>query len=239
MMEDDLPKPIFFNWKKVLYYALPALVVFGVVLVKIGSKKGRAEADYVAAHHAFLKWDQILEKNGEDFVNLQTLMQKHPELHTYYDSKIAHNLIALRDAKEAAPYVERTVKRTKQPYYSDYAQTSLKISGGYYTDALQEALLLKENLLKDENVWVKGENASSLFAFNLMRIATLYQELEDTPGELKAWQEIKHYGGWSESSPAAEKIRQAGFQQLLSHFTVQETNLLDYIQAREEEIGKL
>ena len=139
MMEDDLPKPIFFNWKKALYYTLPALVVLGVVLVKIGSKKGRAEADYVAANRAFLKWDQILDKNGEDFVNLQRLMQKHPELHTYYDSKIAHNLIALRDAEEAAPYVEKTIKRTQQPYYSDYAQTSLKISAGHYKDALQEA----------------------------------------------------------------------------------------------------
>ena len=239
MMEDDLPTPLFFNWKKVLYYVLPTLIILSVIAVKIGSRKRLAEADYVAANRAFLKWDQVLEQNGEDFLNLQKLMKKHPELQAYYDAKIAHNLLALREVKEVDLYVERTIKRTAQPYYSDYAKTSIKISRGLYKEALSEALLLKESLLADDQFWEDEKKGSSLFAFNLMRIATLSQEAGDTLGEAKAWQEVKHYGGWGDSLSSSPKVGQAGFKQLLSHFTVQETSLLDYIQAREEDIGKL
>jgi len=237
-MDIEIPKRIFFDWKKVLYYALPAIVILSAIVVKVGGRKGRAEVDYVVASNAFMKWDQILEKKGEDFLSLQKLMKKHPELEAYYDPQIGQNFLALRDTEEAGLYVERTLERTKQPYYSDYAQTSLKISGGKYVEALGEARELKESLLKDDGFWRNGKDDSSLFAFNLMRIATLCQEIGDSMGELEAWKEIKRYGGWEEGFPADEKIGQAGFKQLLSHFTVQETTLLDYIQAREEDISK-
>lgn len=237
-MEVDLPQRLFFDWKKVLYYALPLVLILGLIVVKIGSRKGRAEADFVAATNAFLKWDQVLEKKGEDLASLQKLMKKHPELHAYYDPQIGQNFLAIHQAEEAAPYIERTLKRTQQPFYSDYAQTSLKISGGKYAEALKEAYALKENLLKEESFWRNGKEDSSLFAFNLMRIATLCQELGDYQGELAAWKEIKLYGGWDKDVSTDEKIGQAGFKQLLSHFTVQETTLLDYIQAREEDISK-
>ena len=238
MMEFDLPKRVLFNWKRVLYYALPALVIFSVIMVKMGGRKGRAETDYVVASNAFIKWDRILEKEGEDFTNLQRMLKKYPELHAHYDPQIGQNFLALREAEEAAPYVERTLERTSQPYYSDYSMTSLKVSDREYEEALKEAKQLKEKLLNDKTFWRNGKDDSSLFAFNLMRIATLCGELGDTKGELEAWREILHYGGWDDSGSIDEKIGQAGFQRLLSHFTVQERTLLDYIQTREEDISK-
>jgi len=236
-MEDDLPKRVMFNWKKALCYALPVIIVLSAVTITVGARKGRAETDFVAASHAFLKWEKILEKGGEDFLSLQKLIKKHPELQAYYDAQIGQNFLALRDSEEAGPYVDRTLMRTKQPYYSDYALTSLKVSGREYVEALREARKLKKKLLKDETFWENRADDSSLFAFNLMRIATLCEELGDEKGELEAWREIKQYGGWLEGAPIDEKIGQAGFKRLLSHFTVQETTLLDYIQAREEDLS--
>lgn len=237
-MEVEIPKRAFFDWKKGLYYALPALLVLSVIVIRVGSRRGRAEVDYVTASNAFTKWDQVLEKDSEDFLSLQKQMKKHPELHAYYDPQIGQNFLAVHEAEEAVPFIERTLKRTGQPYYRDYAETSLKVSSGAYTEALREAKELKESLLRDESFWKNGKDDSSLFAFNLMRIATLCQELGDPQGELEAWQEMKRYAGWMEGAPADEKIGQAGFKHLLSHFTVQETTLLDYIQAREEDISK-
>ena len=236
-MEVDMSKRLLRNWKKVLCYALLMLVIVSGIAVKIGGWKGRAEADFVAASRAFLHWDQISEKRGEDFVNLQNLIKKHPELRPYYDGQIGQKLLALRDAEGATPYVERTLKRTGQPYYSDYARTSLKVSRGDYLEALGEARKLKENLLKDEMFWENEGEGSSLFAFNLLRIATLCQELGDQE-ELGVWKEIKQYGGFEEGAPIDEKIGQRGFKQLLSHFTVQEVSLLDYIQTRKEELSR-
>jgi len=194
--------------------------------------------DYVEAHNAFVRWDQEPEKEEGSLVRLQELMKKRPELRPRYDHQIGQNLLMLTDIDKASLYITQALERTKRPYYSDYAKTSLKISNGEYAEALTEARRLKETLLTDGE-----ETHSVLFAFNLMRIATLCQELEDTAGELTTWKEIKRYGGWereedASADEAAAVTQPRGFKQLLHHFTLQEVTLADYIREREEQIGK-
>lgn len=236
--EFNLPKRILFDWKKLALYVLPVALIAGVLVAKLGTKKGRAEGDFVSATAAFTKWDQILDQTSDEFSNLEKLVSKHPELHAHYDAPIGQNLLAAIAPKKAAPYIERTLKRTSQPYYSDYARTSLKISEGSYGEALDEARVLKEKLISDPTFWEKGKGSSALFAFNLMRIATLSRELSNRESELKAWREIKQYGGWEKGSQKSEMIGHVGFMQLQKHFSVQETTLLDYIKTREEELSK-
>ncbi len=230
--ELDLPKRVLYDWKKLALYVLPAAIVAGILVAKLGTKKGRAEGDYVSATAAFTKWDQILDQKSDEFASLERLVKKYPELHAHYDAPIGQNLLAFIAPDKAAPYVERTLKRTNQPYYSDYARTSLKISEGNYAEALEEASSLREKIIEDP------KDHSVLLAFNLMRIATLSRELNNHERELEAWREIKRYGGWEEGIRNPEIVKHEGFKELQKHFSVQETTLLDYIQAREEVLRK-
>jgi len=223
----------FFCWKRALFYALLALILFCTILIKVKNQK-RAEADYMTASHAFEKWDQMCEERQENFSHLQKIMQKHPELYAYYDAKIGQKLLALRNIEDSKPYVYRTLERTKQPHYSDYAQTSLKIGEERYEEALKEAIALKESLIKEPLFEENDENNSALFAFNLMRIAILCQKSHKDQQELEAWKELKKYGKWQENAPPINE--QKGFNQLFNLFTIQNATLLDYIQAREESI---
>ncbi|MCB1107130.1 MAG: hypothetical protein KDK76_03440 [Chlamydiia bacterium] len=237
-VELEIPRRMLFDWKKLLFYVVPLALLGGIFLAKMGTRKGKAEEEYVSAMQAFNKWDQILDCDNENFSSLEKIIKKHPELHAHYDALIGQNLLAVHSPKKAMPYIERTLKRTNQPYYSDYARNSICISEGKYEEALEKAYSLKENMMGDGAFWEKGKDHSSLFAFNLIRIATLCHQLENKKGELEAWKEIKQYGGWDVEAPASEKIGQEGFVQLLSHFSVQETTLLDYIASREEELSK-
>ncbi|MDN3508534.1 MAG: hypothetical protein P0S93_00635 [Candidatus Neptunochlamydia sp.] len=234
--EFDLPQRVFVNWKKMGLYTLPAALVAGFFVAKLGMNKGRAEGDYVSAKAAFTKWEQVLDQRGDDFTKLKKLVKKHPELQAHYDTSIAQSLLATASPQEATPFVERTLQRTQQPYYSDYARTSLKINEERYQEALDEALSLKDKMHSDLSFWKKSKNNSTLFAFNLMRIATLSEQLNHKESELEAWKEIKQYGGWDKEQSPTSSIEHEGFKQLLSHFSIQETTLLDYIEAREEEL---
>lgn len=231
----DLPKPIMINWKKIGLYVIPVALIIGVLVSKLGIRKAQSEKDFVSATAAFTKWSQILDKNGEELAQLERMIKKHPELHAQYDAPVGQSLLAAIAPKEASPYIERALQRTKHPYYNEYSKTSLKISEGSYKEALQEALSLKEKMVADGEYWEKLEESSALFAFNLMRIAILSQQIGNKEEELSAWREIISY-----SSPTRkdDKIGQAGFKQLFTHFTVQETTLLDYIKAREEDLSR-
>ncbi|MDJ0651914.1 MAG: hypothetical protein QNJ27_02765 [Simkaniaceae bacterium] len=234
--EYDLPWRVFVNGKKIGVYALSAALIAGLFIAKFEAKKERAKRDYVAATAAFTKWEQALDQGGSSLAKLKKLVEKHPELQAHYDPSIAQSLLANISPQEATPFIERTLQRTKQPYYIDYARTSLKIGEKRYQEALEEALSLKDKMASDSSFWEKSKKNSALFAFNLLRIATLNQQLNHKESELEAWTEIKQYGGWDQQHSPTDSMGHEGFKQLLSHFSRQETTLLDYIKAREEEL---
>lgn len=232
--EIDLPKPVTVNWKKVGLYVIPAVLIIGVLVSRIGTKKNQSEKDFVAATAAFTKWNHILDHESAELVQLEKAMKKHPELQACFDGAIGQSLLAATAPKEAAPFIQRSLSRAKRAYYSEYSMTSLKISQGLYKEALEEALHLKEKMASDTGYWDKIEGSSALFAFNIMRIATLSQQLGEKQQELSAWKEIKsHIQPEGNISP-----RHEGFKQLFTHFTVQETTLLDYIKTREEDLRR-
>lgn len=222
-----------------VFSLLLLIIAFGM---KLGGKKGRNEADFISATHAFLKWEEVLDLEQAHLETLTNLMRKHPELNAEYEGKITQDLIAIQKGKKAKEFGSKVIERTNQPYFKDYALTSMLIGEKHFAQALEQAILLKRNMLQDDAFWEKGKGVkgfgSGLFAFNLMRIATLYQELGMGKRELEAWNELKAYGGWSGISQKDNRISSEGFQALLSHFTVQEISLLNYISAREAAIGR-
>lgn len=230
----DLPKPLRVNWKKLAFYVIPAALIIGVLLSRLGTKKNQSEKDFVAATAAFTKWNHILDHESTELAQLEKAMKKHPELQARFDGGIGQGLLAAIAPKKAAPFIERSLSRAKRAYYSEYSKTSLKISQGHYKEALEEALHLKEKMVSDTGYWNKIEDKSALFAFTIMRIAILSQELGEKQQELSAWEEIKSY-----IQPEGNiSPRHEGFKQLFAHFTVQETTLLDYIKTREEDLRR-
>jgi len=227
-------------YKNSIYVGVLCLLLVTVFAIKMGNKKHKNEADFVSATNAFVKWEQVLDKEHDELQNLASLMKKHPELKAEYEAKLAQTFIAIQEDKKAREFGSQVIQRTDQPYYRDYAQGSLLVSERKFAEALEMALYLKKQMLADEGFWERSQGVKSygsgLFAFNLMRIATLYQEMGMQERELEAWNELKSYAGWS--LPQKDKrIGKEGFQSLLSHFSVQDITLLDYISAREAELS--
>ncbi|MCB1075643.1 MAG: hypothetical protein KDK59_08935 [Simkania sp.] len=228
-------------YKNSIFVGVLALLLVMVFVIKLGNKTHKNEADFVSATNAFVKWEQVLDTNNDELRNLATIMKKHPELKAEYEAKLAQDFIAMQESNKAREFGSSVIQRTNQPYYSDYAKASLLVSEGKFLEALEQALYLKKQMLEDEAFWTKSQGVknygSGLFAFNLMRIATLYQELGMKDRELEAWSELKAFAGWNGAQKDV-RIKQEGFQSLLNHFTVQDMTLLDYISAREAELTR-
>lgn len=229
--------------KKYALVFFPILALIFFLVFYLSRQKEIGEKDFVLAKTAFTGWNEEGGKKQESFFDLQKILKKHPELAKAYEPAIAQNLLIAHQMEEALPYFQKVLKRYSQPYYTQFAQTSLTTTQKKWEQALAEAISLKKELLKDENFWKEGKEGSHfgspLFAFNLLRIAFLHQEIEDKSGELKAWEELKSYAGWSETKEVpARLIRKGGFEFLLSAFTMQEISLFDYIEMREKELKK-
>jgi len=229
------------EYKKVFYIILLVFLVIALFVVQFGSRKEQSEKDYVAVANAFTTWAQILDTNDESFTQVKKLLIKHPELKAEYDPQIAQNLLIAGAEKEAKPFLDEILLRNSLPYYSDYSRTSFTIASKNYEKALDEAVSLKQSMLQDQNflgaLKEKQSYGSNLFAFNLLRIATLHQALNHQNEENLAWKEFKQCAGWEKEDASMHKIDKEGFNTLLSHFTIQDISLLDYIGAREKQLG--
>ncbi len=209
-------------------------------------KKGRSSLELASLKSAFEKWDGSLGLNCSEFENFDQILKKHPDLISLYQGKIGQKLLNANLAKEAKLFVEPALKKTSKsspsifnsqcPYFSLYSLTSLTVGEGDYQQALKEAIELKQSMEKDKDFWEKssknGFAGGALFAFNLARIAMLYGDLQDRNLEKKAWSELVGYSQITHASnPQHEAIRE-GVNKVISHFTVQECSLIDYLNSR-------
>ena len=237
-----LEENVFIQWvtqhgPTVLIVVLASLVVLGIGYRFIGGGSNKAEADYVNAEN-----DYVIFKRGiaegtavatpeEAFQRLQQILKARPDLESKYDGLLAQTLINRGNLSEAKVYADRTLARTSRdhlPLYADYAQTTLLIGQEQYKDALLKALQLKQQMLDAASA--EGQQAGTqgfgniLFAFNLLRIAMLEQQVGTPEDELKAWQTLKDYA--------------KGFPILQQHFEEGGVSLLNYIEAREKVLNE-
>ena len=209
----DVKTKFFEDYKKYLICALLAVVLGSILTIRLSGSGQRKEAEILSAYHHFSEWTS---DNG-GFDELTKIIKKHPELHAKYDHQILKNLLITHMPREAKTFQERGAKRVGSSNYQEYARTSLLIAEENFKGALDKARSLKMQMAAESE-------GNTLFAFNLFRIATLCQKVGDTAGEKAAWDELKGYEG------------REGFEALLTHFSVQETTLLDYIASREEQL---
>lgn len=201
-------------YKQYIIFGLIALLALIMLAYRVlATSSVHAEADYFQAQYEFAQFqDKSLEgdvKDGEHLDKLEIILNRHPDLHAKYDSQIAQLLIINQDPAEAKPFVERTLNRVTSDHdhlnlYREYAQTSLLISEGQYEQAVIQAEQLKDKMSQN----TEQNYGSTLYTFNLIRLATLYQELNRPEQEQKTWEEFKRTQADAEAAFAVDQLFQ-------------------------------
>lgn len=177
------------NGKTVLYGVLIFLALFFLVYRLSAGKQNNAERDYFVAANEYTLFQNTGNPAALD--KLASIMERRPELHAQYDGLIAQKLLNQEEVSEATVYAESAFKRIAAdhlPLYQEFAAASLTISDKKYSEALAQALALKQKI-KDS-----PQTADNyLIALNLLRIAMLYEQLEQKQDELKAWNELTSF----------------------------------------------
>ncbi|MCH9630094.1 MAG: hypothetical protein S4CHLAM37_00870 [Chlamydiia bacterium] len=230
------------DYKRFLIFIIPFFLIVFFLIFKMSVAKSKAEGDFLAAKASFAKWQS---DSALDSVHLQTLkgvIKKHPELAAPYESQIIQKMLALGEEKKSRHYVENLLKRAANrpnSYFTKFSKSSLLIEKGEKATALERSIRLKEEMLSDARFReISMKYGSTLFAFNLLRIAMLSQALELSDKELVAWRELVDYAKWDSAgnvSPAIQLDPKA-FDELLTHFTDKNLSLKDYIKYRESRL---
>lgn len=248
--QDDIMDHPIVQWlsyhRQTILYAFLALIAVVAIAYWILSKKATdAETAYLQATTEFSRFQDaslaVTEPTAHDeaFEKLQQLMTQYPDLHAKYDGLLAETLIIEDKPAEAQRFAKLAFDRTQHddsPLYTDFARTSLLVSGGSYATALQDARSLQEKIntqLTDaQQNGTQPTFGPTLFALNLIRIAVLQQQLGNGEGELKAWEEVKR-----SMAPGKFPFDQAELKEVLGLFSEGKANLLGYIDNRMRALG--
>lgn len=214
------------------------LLLFLVYRFSPGST-GKAENDYLNADYEFSLFEGSDPSVTQDSLNrLQAIMQRHPELHAKYDALIAQTLLYRNQNEEALPFANSAIARTQvenQPFYTEYAEATLLIASKQYREALNNAQQLRLKMLDNAKLQESAQHpfGDTLFAFNLIRIGMLQQQLGMTQEEMQTWKEWKGFLNNSDKT-----FSSAAFQEMLTNFSVGTTSILNYMETREKQISQ-
>lgn len=187
------------RYRKYLVWA--SLAFFLAILLTyrlINTQTLKAETDFFSAQIDFNRFqEQTLKAENQDvsfleFQKLDSLIQRHPELHAKYDGPIAQTFLITQQPELAQPFVDSLFKRTQKApveMYQQYAQGSLLISEERYEEALANAKGLKVQMEQQAELPFK----ETLYVFNLIRLASLYQQLGQQQEEWQTWQTLQSY----------------------------------------------
>ncbi len=252
MLKEKIINPVKFfeqqSWKSwLVQYRMfvillaPVFLLLILMAVKVSLKTSNAESDFLKAQKAYSKLENpdTLEKTS--FYTLKSLLKKYPELKGSYEPMMIQKMIAFGEKEQVESLIASFLKRDRPTtYYTEFANTTLRIEKGELALALAEALALKENMLGDMVFWDQPKDrhyGSTLFAFNLLRIAMLSQSLEKHEEELVAWRELKQYAKWdAQGDKNLTYLDTQAFNKLLKHFSNQSVSLKEYIKHRETKI---
>lgn len=229
------------KWRRSLVFLLSILFFALFLLFFLDHRARRLGKDLTVAEEALAKWEEHPDKEEGSFLTLIRFLESHPRLAQSYQAIIGQTLLLTRQTDKALPYCQHALERVPPSHYRHFAQTSLAIAQKKWQQALEEACSLKEALLQDTSFWqdAQGGNrfGSALFAFNLLRIALLEQQLGNREGERVAWAELKKFSSWDGGEDLPKPvIAKSGFVLLSSTFRVGQLSLLDYIKMREKEL---
>ncbi|HEY2810172.1 MAG TPA: hypothetical protein VGJ00_02125 [Rhabdochlamydiaceae bacterium] len=222
--------------------AVAALCVFLFPWMRRYSNAGRSEYSQIEA--AFSNWIVQGTHDPALFKKISDPISRHPELGVKFGTLIAQRLLSLGETKLAFEYAQAALKRTKAllcPYHALFSQNTLLISGGQLKEALASSYQLKKTLEEDEALWTHQGQAGggrALYAYNLVRIASLEREAGSYAGESAAWEEVMRCAGWGEYASRPKTYDPEAFKMVAENFQSGEVSLLDYIHQRKSLVMK-
>lgn len=226
------------NGKTVLYGVISAIALLLIVYNFSDRSSIKAEQSYLQAANNFsLFMRSNPAQTLESLEKVKADIIAHPELHAAYDAAIAQTLLNRNFVSESMPFAESTLTRIQNeelPFYTDFAKTTLTIAQEQFRQALDQSLALQTQMVELlKNEVQRPSFGMELFAFNLIRIAMLYQKLGDSEAELRTWGELKQYAGLSHRSSDLLKIDVQPFHFIIQKMAVGTLSLPDYISFRE------
>ena len=231
---------------KIILLSFATLIVLSFCLFQFAEKFSfGGKSDYLEAQNAFKAWTSSEALGPKIPLALSKPLSRHPELKSKFGTHIAQRLLAFGEVKNSGQYAAASLKRShdlKTPYYERFSQNTLMIVQGKYSLALEEAKRLKSDLEQDDAFWDSRDkfirSGVILYAYNLVRIASLEKEMGSKEGELMAWDELVRNSGWKEL-PANRKIYDPeAYAHLAQNFTQGDVSLLDYIEQRRKELTR-
>lgn len=199
-----------------------------------GSRLGRLETE-----RAFQSWISSDSSGAAEWKELEKPLHRYPDLEAKFGAQIAQKLLAMGDIKKGEAYAKAVLKRAADlntPFYSAFSNNTLAIASGKYREALAASEALKIQMLQDDAFWEGRDkivrSGAALYAYNLLRIAMLYQRLGEKEAELQAWEELVQNAGWRGAPINPKTYDPEAYQALLENFTQGDLSLLDYIEQR-------
>lgn len=236
LMKEEWIEKLAANWKTALFIGLGVLALIVSLIQFAGKARSSLFADSFALEQSLSAWEASGFKDGEALSKIEKALSRHADFQAKAGAQVAQKLLALKEIKRAIPYTEKTLRRVPFPtaYHRRFAQNAVQIGKGEYAAALTEAKELKKDLENDSALWSKqGEGAhygSILYAFNLLRVASL-ETVAGTPERaLAVWKELEEQLVKAQFAPATLAINPEGYYLLEQNFTQNDLTLRAYIQ---------
>lgn len=245
-----LAKVICADWitehsKKILLLSVSLVLLAFLLFQLLGKFSIGKKSDYFEVQRAFSVWVSQETQDHKLLKDLEKPLKRHPELQAKFGNQIAQRLLSLGDASKADVYAKAALIRSQDltsPCYSRFARNTLMISQGKYLEALEEAKSLKNDLEKNDAFWENRDpfapSGTILYAYNLVRIASLERQLGSKEGELKAWEELVRNAGWKDQPGNMKTYDPEAYALLAQNFTQGNISLLDYIEQRKKELSE-
>ena len=180
--------------RHILFALIAAAFVITIAYNLLFRNSVDSESAYLYAqvdYNNFVAHDTDYQKY---LLKLQDVLKDYKNLHSKYDPLIAQQLIYLENTELALPYAEETLKQTQNELHSDYgtyAENTLNLAKDEKQLALTQASNLKQNLDKENAALSSTKRA--LYAFTLLRIAILKDQISKPYEAQEAWVELDTY----------------------------------------------
>lgn len=199
LMNDMDTQPII-DWltlnKKTILIAFAILFTLLILSHRILSQRAiNTESDYIRAQTLFQEIQAPSTTEGSDqkqLKELQAILQRRPEFGVIYNGTLAELLLIQGKAAEAASFASPLFERTEKnhlPLYQSFGKTALLIAAGKYQQAYESAKTLKLEMEQaDPHTY-----GPLLYAYNLLRLAALEQQLGYQKEEQQSWESLTAY----------------------------------------------
>lgn len=228
---------------KAILLSFLTLIVLSFCLSQLAGKFLTGKSDYLEVQNAFSAW--VADEGHDPMIpkSLAKPLSHHPELETKFGTHIAQRLLTLGEVKNSGRFANAAINRSHEllsPYYERFSRNTLTITQGKYAAALDEAKSLRADLEQDDAFWESRDktvrSGSVLYAYNLLRIASLERQLGSKEGELLAWEELVGNAGWKESPVNLKTYDPDAYALLAENFKQGDISLLDYIEQRKVDL---